>query len=52
MNLSTILLLCALVCAAAFALRWVRRHRGGGCSGCSGCSDCRERGGCTRPEKK
>ncbi len=52
MNLSTILLLCALVCAAAFALRSVRRHKGGGCSGCPGCGGCRERDSCTRPEKK
>ena len=51
MNLSSILLLCALICAAAFAIRWVRRHKGT-CSGCSGCDACRELGNCSRPEKK
>ncbi len=51
MNLSSILLLCALVCVVALALHSVRKHKGG-CGSCPGCDACREREYCRKSEKK
>lgn len=41
MNLPSVIILALVVLCLVLAVRYLIRHRGGGCSGCSGCSgDC------------
>lgn len=42
MNLPSVIILVLVLLCLALAVRYLIRHRGGGCSGCSGdCAQCR-----------